>query len=200
MPSKIGIFGGTFNPIHLGHLIVADDVLCKFKLDKIIFIPSYLPPHKVIKDTNAKHRYKMVKLAISKNPNFKISPVELNRKGKSYSIDTVKYIQKLYKNKAHIFFILGVDAMQEIHTWKNFNELVDICHFIVVSRPGYDTLHLKKKIAKYLDSTEKVHFMKVTHTNISSTEIRVRIKTGKNIKCLVHSDVEKYIYQHKLYV
>src|SRR3972149_6883120 len=132
---RIGLFGGTFNPIHLGHLRGAEEIREVFNLEEIIFIPSSIPPHKVTeKVIEARHRLEMVKLATANNPYFSISDVELLRPGKSYSIDTLRYFRE--NQQDNLFFILGGDAFVEIETWKEFQNLFSLCHFIVMARPG----------------------------------------------------------------
>ena len=143
---KIGLFGGTFNPIHLGHLKAAEITQEKFQLDRILFIPSYIPPHKESIDiAPPHHRLKMVELACSSYPRFFPSPVEIEDRGTSYSIITVKKIEEMSPN-AKIFFILGVDSFLEIETWKEYEALLNRCFFIVISRPGYSLKEAKNVI------------------------------------------------------
>ncbi len=135
--NRIGILGGTFNPIHVGHLKAAEDVQRKFLLIKILFIPSYIPPHKESSDIASPcHRMKMVELALTPYPQFIPSALEIETKGKSYSIFTLQKVKKLYP-EAFIFFILGIDAFLEIDTWKDYQKVLEQCFFIVISRPGY---------------------------------------------------------------
>ncbi len=191
---RIGILGGTFNPIHLGHLAIAQEVLDKLKLDKVIFIPSFLPPHKEDPDiAPAKDRYKMACLATESNPNFVVSRIELDRGGKSYSVETVKEFRRLYKG-SQLYYILGTDAYLDISTWKDVDELLQLCHFIVVKRPGFD---IGKPERKY---KERITLVDVPALAISSRDIRGRIREGKEVRYLIPEEVEGYIHKKGLYL
>ncbi|MFB3887360.1 MAG: nicotinate-nucleotide adenylyltransferase [Thermodesulfobacteriota bacterium] len=134
---RIGLFGGTFNPIHLGHLRGAEEIREISGLDQVIFIPAAIPPHKVAEQViEAKHRLEMVRLATTTNPFFSTTDIELSRPDKSYSIDTIRYFRERSQND--LFFILGRDAFMEIGTWKEFQELFSLCNFIVMTRPGFE--------------------------------------------------------------
>ncbi|MBC7328254.1 nicotinate-nucleotide adenylyltransferase [bacterium] len=193
---KIGIMGGTFDPIHIGHLVAAEEARAVFGLDKVIFVPNYQPPHKPdVKVSHPEHRYAMVLLSIYTNPHFEVSRVEIERGGPSYAIDTVKEFKKLYP-EAEIYFITGADAIAEILSWKQGEEILKLCKFIAVTRPGYDIEKVKEKLSGVAND---VQFLKITEINISSTEIRRRVREGKPIKYLVLETVENYIYKHNLY-
>ena len=139
------IFPGTFNPIHDGHLKMAEFALKKYKFDKIIFIPSYLPPHKEVEKDLAQHRYKMVELAIKPNPKFEISDIEYNSEGKSYSLITVQKLIEQYNLKSRLNFIIGTDAFVKLNSWYRADELKNLVHFIVFPRRGDgDSETLKK--------------------------------------------------------
>lgn len=191
---RIGILGGTFNPIHNAHLVVAAEVAQGFSLDKIIFVPSYLPPHKNDPDiAPSQDRFQMCLLATKSNPSFSVSSLELERGGKSYSIETVKEFLNIYGEDTKLYFITGADAILEISTWKDIEELFQLCEFIVASRPGFQTDKIDKHVL------ERTHLIKVPALDISSTDIRRRVREGRNIKYLVPEEVEEYIYKHKLY-
>jgi len=193
---KIGILGGTFNPVHYGHIWVASRVLKMLKLDRVVFVPSAHPPHKEEnKLPSALDRYTMVELAIKGNPHFYISDIELKRKGKSYTIDTVSAFKRLYPG-AKIYFIIGRDTLPEISTWKNYRRLLKMCQFVVVNRPGYPN---KKFVFKNSVSVKNLTNLRIRGINISSTEIRARIKEGKGIKGFVPQEVEEYIRKKGLY-
>lgn len=193
---KIGIMGGTFDPIHIGHLVAAEEARAVFGLDKVIFVPNYQPPHKPgVPITDPEHRYAMVLLSIYTNPYFEVSRMEIERKGLSYAIDTVREFIKLYPG-ADIYFITGADAIAEILSWKDGREILKLCKFIAVTRPGYDIEKVKEKLRSVDNNVE---FLRITEINISSTEIRRRVKEGKPIKYLVPETVENYIYKHNLY-
>lgn len=189
---SIGIMGGTFNPIHFGHLLAAEEARQQFKLKEIIFVPVARPPHKNQQNiVSPEDRYKMTCLAVKSNKYFKASDIEIKRKGTSYSQDTVVEFKKIYKN-AKIYFITGADAIAELDTWKNANELHKLCQFIAVNRPGH-RLKIKKEYLKF------THILEIPGVAISSTEIRHKVQQGKSIKYLVPENVERYIYTHKLY-
>lgn len=181
---SICIFPGTFNPIHYGHIKMAEYALEKYNFDKIIFIPSYLPPHKEIDAELAKHRYEMVKLIIATNPKFEISDIEYKSEGKSYSLITVKKIIEQYKLKERLNFIIGTDAFAKIDTWYHAEEIKPLVHFIVFNREGTT-----------LDSMNgwDYELSDMDFVDISSTEIR----QGKTEK--ISSELEDYIKKNGLY-
>lgn len=193
-PDALGMLGGTFNPIHYGHLRIAEKVQKVLGLKEIIFVPSARPPHKSESGLpSPKDRYEMVKLAIAKYPFFSISDIELKRRGKSWTIDTVRTFKKFYP-KFKIYFIIGADTLSEIPTWKDYKKLLKICRFVVINRPGYSI-----KVSKMLNIIGNFIKVKIPGINISSTEIRKRIKDRESIKKLVPEDVEKYIENKRLY-
>jgi len=191
---RIGIMGGTFNPIHYGHLVSASEVCDKFKLDKVIFVPSSINPLKNTSNlAEAHHRLKMIKLAIADNPLFEASDIEIKRGGNSYTIDTIKALVKKYDKDTNIYFIIGADAFLEINSWASPDVLLKMCKFIVTTRPGYDIEKAKQVFKKHTE------IMKITYLAISSSDIRERIKSGAPIRYLLPEKVENYIQKHKLY-
>jgi len=192
---SIGLFGGTFDPVHLGHLLVADDVLLKMKLDKIIFIPSALPPHKQLVGASARHRLRMVRLAIQGMPVFEFSNIEIRRPGRSYSIETVMAMRQKYPG-SRLYFIAGADTLKEIQTWNRADELLKICQFVVMTRAGYNLEEMMSGL-KYPGRFRVVH---VRDVEISSTDIRRRIQDKQSIHFLVTPGVERYLKSHKLYL
>ena len=212
---RIGLFGGTFDPIHWGHLRSAEEVSETFGLDQVVFIPASIPPHKRGQTTTpARDRLEMVRLAVTSNPRFKVSTVEISRPGVSYSIDTVRYFAKKKHRGDSLFFIIGLDAFQEIGSWKNFAEIFPLCNFIVTSRPGSkasDPLRgtgiAVKKLFCYdfkqrnyrHGSGSRVLFTRLTDIAISASEIRGLVEEGKSIRYLVPSRVETYIKKQGLY-
>lgn len=208
----IGIFGGSFNPIHIGHLIAAEEVYHQRALSKVIFMPTGISPHKEVKDLlDASHRYQMVKDAIRDNEHFEVSDIEMKRSGKSYTIDTIRIFQALHGEKHNVHLIVGTDMIHEISTWKDIDALSRICRFIVVNRLP---VSLNKHNSEYpfpkgfngknLFSSEKqaeIEELKVTipFIGISSTEIRARLYHGRSIRYLVPRNVEEYIKTNNLY-
>lgn len=197
---RIGIMGGTFDPIHLGHLMTAEAVRDSYGLDKVLFIPAAQPPHKQQQQvTPAMHRYMMTVLATADNPHFMVSSLEMHRPGPSYSIDTVQELMERFGRSTEFFFIAGADAIQELPSWKRIGELLEICHFIAATRPGCmpDFEHLKACLGA--QGEEHIHRLITPALEISSTDIRGRIKNGRSIKYIVPAAVEQYIYKEGLY-
>ncbi|MCA9398593.1 MAG: nicotinate-nucleotide adenylyltransferase [Candidatus Omnitrophica bacterium] len=187
---RIGILGGTFNPLHIGHLAIAQAAYEKLKLEKVIFVPANVPPHKrpgsIIP---CKQRFEMVRLITDDNPRFEVSDFEVKRPGKSYTIDTVKHFQKKYDGKAQLFFILGEDSAGYLHEWKNIKELLKLVTFVAVNRAGCEPV--KAKVP--------VRLLAMPALEISSSEIRRRIAQEKSVRYIVPEDVLKYIKKKKLY-
>ena len=187
---RIGIFGGTFNPIHVGHLAIAQMALEQMKLDHVIFVPSNIPPHKKSHHIlSSKHRYNMVRLAIQGNSNFSLSDVELKRDGRSYTIDTVSSFRKKFPAPAKLFFIIGADTLPHLKDWKYVEDLVKIIKFVVVNRPGYKKINIKFNY----------HFVSMPGLDISSTILRKRIAQAKTIRYYVPDKVFQYIEKNKLF-
>jgi len=187
---RIGILGGTFNPLHIGHLAIAEVAQEQMSLEKVVFVPSCLPPHKRIANlAPADDRLEMVRLSIKKNPKFDISDFEVQKGGKSYTIETVRYFQEKFPG-AKLFFIVGGDSAAFLHTWKNVEEILTLASFIVVNRPGHDEC----------EASIPHHSVVLPGIDISSSYVRRRIVQGKSIKYLVPDEVFRYIEQHKLYV
>lgn len=197
---RIGIFGGSFNPIHMGHLIAAQETLDAMKLDKVIFIPAGNPPHKSQnKLAAAEDRYNMVKLAIQDNPGFEISSMEMEREGKTYSFDTLMELKKRYKN-IDMHFIIGFDTLKELHTWKNIQGIFDIVSFVVVNR-GNEACEIRRLIDDRIRTYGgTIVYVPIPDIEISSTDIRHRANEGRSIKYLVPDAVEQYIKSRGLYM
>jgi len=201
---KIGIMGGTFNPIHNGHLVTAQEALSQFKLDKVIFIPTGNPPHKIENEVaSAEDRYTMTVIATSSNSNFFVSRMEIDRKGKSYTIDTVRQLRKIYGKNSLLYFITGADAILEILTWKNTGEIVSLCKFIAATRPGYNLSRIedlrKRLFGKAGAADKKIYVMEIPALSISSTDIRNRVRHKRPIDYLLPEGVSNYILKHGLY-
>ena len=199
--NRVGIMGGTFNPIHYGHLVTAQEALKQFNLNKVIFIPTGEPPHKTLaKIASAEDRYLMTVIATASNSNFIVSRIEIDKKGKSYTIDTVRGLRKKYGKGLSLYFITGADAILEILAWKNTEEIITLCSFIAATRPGYDLSRIEDLTKKLFNKNEgKISIMEVPALAISSTDIRYRIKSDRSISYLLPEGVCNYILKHGLY-
>ncbi|MCD6353117.1 MAG: nicotinate-nucleotide adenylyltransferase [Proteobacteria bacterium] len=212
---RIGLFGGTFDPIHHGHLRAAEEIKESFHLKRVVFIPSRIPPHKDVKSIGSpKHRLRMVELAINNNPDFDLSDFEIKRMGKSYSIFTIEYFLKKMGSSTSLYFLMGMDSFLKIISWKDFARLFSLTNFIILARPGYpkkeistllpvevaQDFHYNSEQNCYLhSSSHKICFKEITLLDISSSVIRNRIKKGDSVRYLVPSIVADYIEKHKLY-
>jgi len=212
---RLGVFGGTFNPVHIGHLRAAEEVAEKFELDRVLFVPSANPPHKTVRGlAPAAHRLAMVRLAIAGNPRFRASDLELRRKGRSYSVDTLRTLRERIGQRADLYFILGVDAFRDIHTWHQYEQLFWLAHFVVISRPPQEAQPRKSLLpvavrARFCyrrserglvnDGGYRIHFQDVTALDISSSDIRARAARGASLRYLVPPSVCQYIARHRLY-
>jgi nicotinate-nucleotide adenylyltransferase len=186
---RIGILGGTFNPPHFGHLVLAQETLKKLKLYKVIFIPTYTPPHKMVKGNNALMRYKMVALACKTNPKFEASKIELEKRAVSYSVDTLRRLKTKFGKGTELFFIIGSDSLSGLESWRNMDEILKLANFVVAYRPGYPIKKLNLKVKS----------IKVPTLDISSSAIRGRVRRSQSIKSLVPEPVRKFIIDSKLY-
>lgn len=217
---RLGLFGGTFNPIHHGHLAIARQTREALALDRILFIPTGDPPHKTHEDlAPANNRYEMVCLAIEAEPAFALSDLETCRAGKSYSVDTVKLIQQEYGPETQITFLIGLDAFLDFATWREPETLIRLCSFVVISRPGLSfqslsTMPLLPSISRQsladLDTgktprldiplgSSTVTCLALPPSRISASDIRKRIKEGLPVANLLPPLVKSYILQHHLY-
>ncbi len=199
---RVGVMGGTFDPIHYGHLVIAEQIRCEYNLEKIIFVPAGIPPHKLdLKVSDSKHRYFMTLLATITNPYFEVSKIEIDSSGTSYTINTIKKLKEMYREDTELFFITGADAICDLTTWKSVDELLHLAKFIAATRPGLDSEYVDKKICELQDIfNTNIRKVSVPALAISSTDIRERIKNNQSIKYLLPESVEYYIYKHNLYI
>jgi len=197
---NLGIIGGTFNPIHYGHLIAAEFTREAFALDRILFVPSARPPHKDPGEIlDSRHRLAMAEIAVRDNPFFSVSTLEIDRQGLSYSVETVDSIRDLHPG-ANLFFILGIDAFMLMNTWKDTERLAELCSMIVVTRPGYELDPADDCFAGVpLLMWQKMEVIAIPGFEISSSAIRERVAQGKTIRYLLPSGVEDYINTNQLY-
>lgn len=212
---RLGVFGGTFNPIHVGHLRAVIEVQETFTLDRLLLIPSANPPHKGAEDiAAAEDRLQMVRLAVQGLPSLEASAVELARSGLSYTIETLQYFHNYFGPESVIHFVVGVDAFSEITTWKSYHQLFATAHFIVMTRPGSTLNNLERFIHTHIsrdyqyDTTASryghprwcsIFCLNITHLDISATRIREWIRQGRSIRFLVPATVEAFIKTRGLY-
>ena len=191
---RVGILGGTFNPIHLGHLLIAQDALEQAGLEQVLFIPTAQPPHKPLAgNVSAQHRLRMLKLAIAGNPQFAVDDLEIRRGGKSYSVETLAELQARLP-AADFYFIIGADSLVELPQWYQVERLVKLCRFLVFERPGYTAQPMRCLAGLRYRSL-------ATHPcEISSREIRERLASRRSIRYLVPEPVRRYIERHQLYI
>jgi nicotinate-nucleotide adenylyltransferase len=212
----IGLYGGTFDPIHCGHLKAASEVRRRTRLGRILFIPSYLPPHKAAEGgASAADRLRMVEIAVRRRAGFEASPLEVEARGKSYSIRTLRQVRRLYP-RARQFFILGVDAFLDIGTWHQYEKVLEECFFLVTARPGFDLERargvldgrLRDEIGPLtasgpLDGAAPPRFRvllaPIRALDVSSTEVRERVRRGRPLAGLVPPAVAAYIRERQLY-
>ena len=213
--SGIGILGGSFNPIHLGHLRAAEEVRESEALDEVRFVPAAIPPHKeAVTLVTAAHRHRMVELAIAGVPGFRASTLELDRPGRSYTVDTLRALRAELGDALRIVFVLGIDAFREFHTWKEHATIFALCDVVVVSRPptpatlAHEEIPLAARKAFWYDSDSDVHrhesghvlrLQRITALDISAASIRAHVAAGRSIRFLVPPPVEAYIAAHRLY-
>ena len=197
---RIGLFGGTFDPIHMAHLIVAEEVRLAAGLDRITFIPAHRPWLKADREiTDAEHRLRMVRLAIASNPFFDVSTAELDRPGPSYTVDTVEAMRRKADPDDELYFIAGADALADMPRWKDPSRLMTLCHIIGVRRPGAPEVDMEALGAFIPGVCGCIRMVEVPQLDISSTMIRARLRKGLPVRYLVPSEVERYIAEHRLY-
>ena len=197
---RVGVLGGTFDPIHIGHLVAAEEVRAQLGLDRVVFVPAGLPPHKLTDDVSqVDHRLAMVKLAIASNPYFTVSRVDIDRFGPCYTVDTIELLRDEWGSPdVELYFIMGSDSLADILTWRKPERLIRLCRLAVMERPGYrvDMDELERLLPGI---TSRVHFINSPQLDISSTDIQRRVREGLPIKYQVPEAVEDYICEHELY-
>ena len=212
---RIGILGGTFDPVHVAHLRVAEEAREALALDRILFVPAATPPHKSgHRISPAADRLAMLRLAVAGNPRFRVSPMEIERRGRSYSIDTLRTLRAQLPAATRITFLVGLDQFREIGTWKEYGDLFALADFAVLSRPSYrltsprallpvavrsDFCYQSDRRTLLHESGNRVLFLNVTALEISATDIRRRASQGQSIRYLVPGGVERYVRERALY-
>lgn len=186
---RIGILGGTFDPIHYGHLVLAEEVKEALGLDRVLFVPAFIPPHKSGGHVlNERHRTRMVSRAIRGNPSFELSRIELEARSISYTVETLKTLHRAHP-KAKLFFIAGSDNVRELRAWRQIREIFRLCTFVVAKRPRFP-----------LDGVPRsCRVVEIVLLDIASSDIRERVARGRSIRYLVPEGVRRYIEDHRLY-
>lgn len=199
---RLGVLGGTFNPVHLGHLIMAKDALEQFELSKVLFVPCAQPPHKSPTElAPARHRLAMLEAAVEGDLHFEVSDMEIQRGGVTYTIDTLRVLAE-NNPEAEICFIIGADSLMELHLWKDISHLLKLCRIVTIARPGVDLAALHKLNLNLPDPWPERLLADVRSghmIDISSTDIRYRVAEGMCIRYLVSPAVDMYITEHSLY-
>ena len=194
---RLGVMGGTFDPIHYGHLVTAEAALAEFQLDEVVFVPTGQPWMKVDRDVAApEDRYLMTVIATSSNPRFSVSRIEIERDGPTYTVETLQELRRQRRDGVELFFITGADAILEIFQWKDPDEVLSLAHFIAATRPGYDVARFEREAPT---RHPKISVMTVPALAISSSDIRRRVRVGRPIRYLVPEGVQTYIEKSHLY-
>jgi nicotinate-nucleotide adenylyltransferase len=204
MGERIGLYGGSFNPIHFGHLIVARSVAEQLSLDRMIFLPSAAPPHKPRADlVEPQHRAEMVALAIAGEALFEYSDFDLNRSGATFTIETVTHFGQQCGPGATLYWLIGADSLAELTTWRRVSELVDACRIVTAARPGWEQPDWPKLRSHLNDEQIKrlrADVLETPRIDISATDIRARVRAGRSIRYLLPESVREYIARHGLYL
>jgi len=197
---KVGILGGTFDPIHIGHLIVAEEARYQLGLGRVIFLPAGKPYFKKDRIVSTKSdRLEMIKLGIKDNPLFEVSEIELAREGPTYSIDSIKRLKKELGDNVQLCFLIGMDALADMHKWKHPAELIEICQVVGLTRAEYDAFDWAKIEGKMPGAMQKIKIIEVSKIGVSSTDVRMMVASGISVRYLVPDAVVRYIEEHKLY-
>jgi nicotinate-nucleotide adenylyltransferase len=195
--TRLGVMGGTFDPIHYGHLVTAEEALVQFNLDSVLFVPTgrpWMKEHGVV--SPAEDRYLMTVIATASNPLFRVSRMEVDRDGPTYTVETLRSLKQEYGAGADLFFITGADAIVEILAWKEPADLFGLAHFIAATRPGYDIAGFE---AHEPTSRPEITVMNIPALAISSTDIRARVAAGRPIRYLVPEGVKSYVEKAGIY-
>jgi nicotinate-nucleotide adenylyltransferase len=196
MSRRIGVMGGTFDPIHLGHLVAAEEARWQFDLDRVVFVPAGRPWQKPVGVTPPEDRYRMTVIATASNPAFTVSRLEIDHPGPTYTIDTLRRLRAELEDGTRLYFIIGADAVLQILTWKEPDQVLAEAEFIAATRPGFD---LDRLVSQVPDADDRVHRMEIPALAISASDIRARVARGAPIHYLVPDGVARYIHKHGLY-
>jgi len=197
---RLGVMGGTFDPIHYGHLVTAEAAVWKFSLDEVVFVPTghpWMKEHQEV--TPAEHRYLMTVIATASNPRFSVSRIEVEREGPTYAVDTLQELRRTAEEELELYFITGADAILEIFQWKDQEEVLSMAHFIAATRPGYDLARFEEAAPTDAIGQPRFSVMDIPALAISSTDVRRRVREGEPIRYLVPEGVLAYIHKMGLY-
>ena len=194
MSLRLGIFGGTFDPIHLGHLLLAEFARRLLRLDELVFVPARIPPHKGKVHTTPDQRCRMARLATEDNPHFRVSAVELERSGPSYTIDTLRTLRADGPSAAEHFLLMGADSARDLPSWKDHEDLLEESTVAVLNRPGVEVTDFDERVG------ERVRLLDTPRIEISSTEIRRLVRRGESVRYMVTPPVEEFIRSEGLYL
>ena len=196
MSRRIGVMGGTFDPIHLGHLVAAEEARWQFDLDRVVFVPAGRPWQKPVGVTPAEDRYRMTVLATASNPAFAVSRLEIDDPGPTYTVDTLRRLRAEQADGTGLYFIIGADAILQLLTWKEPDQVLAQAEFIAATRPGFD---LDRLVSQVPGAADRIHRMEIPALAISASDIRARVARGAPIQYLVPDGVARYIHKHGLY-
>ena len=196
--TRLGVMGGTFNPIHLGHLMIAEEARQAFHLKKVLFVPSYITPHKDVCGATAEQRLAMTRLATADNPYFTVSDMEMRRRGNSYTVDTLRLLKEIYGPSHSLYFISGTDTIHDLHNWNNPEEILSLCQFIGATRPD-GSEQIDSIISSFGELGKNILKLPVPTMEISSTELRRRIRLGLSVRYMMPSAVVEYIRKNGVY-
>jgi nicotinate-nucleotide adenylyltransferase len=199
---RLGVLGGSFNPVHMGHLLIAQSAFEALDLERVLFVPCATPAHKQKSGlADSEDRLAMLEAVLEHDPRFDVCDIEIRRGGTSYTVDTMKQLREMHP-QSRFFFIIGLDTLPELHTWKSINELLGLCEFVTFVRPGHDLRSLKEEDLKLMEPWPR-RLLDGMYTgirvDISSSDIRHRVAEGMSIRYLVPMEVEIYISEHSLY-
>lgn len=196
---RLGLLGGTFDPIHCGHLVAAAEAHHQLDLERVLFVPTGSPPHKPDSSVSlVEHRVRMVELALADHPHFELSRADVDRPGPSYTVKTLELLRREWGPGPTLFFIEGADSLADLLTWYQPQRLLELCQLAVVERPGVE-LDLEELDRRLPGLAAKVHWVQMPCLEISSSDLRARVRAGRSISCLVPPPVEAYIREHDLY-
>jgi len=196
---RIGVIGGTFDPIHYGHLAAAEEARVRLNLERVLFVVAGIPPHKLDEEvTPVEHRLAMVSLAIASNPHFVISRVDMDRPGPSYTVDTISILQGQWGQKTEIYFIMGLDSLVELPTWHQPQRLTQLCRLVAVRRPAVE-IDMAQLETSLPGISSRVEIIDMPEMDISASELQQRVREGLPIKYQVPEEVERYINDYELY-